>query len=112
MLAYPLFTVLLDHPSVASLTVVQVVLGVLMAFYFGPLPALMSDMFPTSLRSTGLSVSYNVGVTAFGGFAPLILAWLVERTGSLFAPSYYYMAVAVVSLAGLLVIRAKAWQRS
>ena len=41
--------------------------GILMAFYFGPLPALMSEMFPTSLRSTGLSVSYNLGVTLFGG---------------------------------------------
>jgi MHS family proline/betaine transporter-like MFS transporter len=54
-------------------------------------------------------VSYNLGVTLFGGFAPLILAWLVERTGSLFAPSYYYMAVAVVSLAGLLIVRSKGW---
>jgi MHS family proline/betaine transporter-like MFS transporter len=109
VLAWPLFKILLDHPSVATLTVVQIALGILMAFYFGPLPALMSDMFPTSLRSTGLSVSYNLGVTLFGGFAPLILAWLVERTGSLFAPSYYYMAVAVVSLIGLLIVRAKGW---
>jgi MHS family proline/betaine transporter-like MFS transporter len=109
VLAWPLFKILLDHPSVASLTVVQIVLGILMAFYFGPLPALMSEMFPTNLRSTGLSVSYNLGVTLFGGFAPLILAWLVERTGSLFAPSYYYMAVGVVSLAGLLVVRSKGW---
>ncbi len=109
VLPWPLFKVLLDHPSVATLTVVQIVLGVLMAFYFGPLPALMSDLFPVSLRSTGLSVSYNLGVTLFGGFAPLILAWLVDRTGSLYAPSYYYMAVAVVSLTGLLIVRAKGW---
>jgi len=30
-------------------------------------------MFPTNIRSTGMSVSFNIGVTVFGGFAPLIL---------------------------------------
>jgi MFS transporter, MHS family, proline/betaine transporter len=30
-------------------------------------------MFPTNIRSTGISVAFNIGVTVFGGFAPLIL---------------------------------------
>ncbi|MCY0906062.1 MFS transporter [Arthrobacter sp. H14-L1] len=105
VVAYPLFAILVASPSVAMLTAVQVVLGVLMAMYFAPLPALLSDMFPTNIRTTGMSISYNVGVTLFGGFAPLILAWLVTSTGSLMAPSYYYIAIALISLAGLVVMR-------
>jgi len=36
-----------------------------------------------------------------GGIAPLVLTWLISTTGSLDAPSYYYMTVAVLSLGGL-----------
>jgi MHS family proline/betaine transporter-like MFS transporter len=105
VLALPLFLVLVANPSVLVLTLVQVVLGVQMAFYFGPLPALLSFMYPTAIRTTGLSISYNLGVTLFGGFAPIVLTWLISRSGSLLSPSYYFMAVAVISLLGLLVIR-------
>lgn len=105
VLIWPLFLVLIAHPSVAVLTIVQAVLGVIMALYFGPLPALLSGAFPTRVRTTGLSISYNLGVTLFGGIAPLVLAWLLDRTGSLYSPSYYYVTVAVISLAGLLVLR-------
>jgi MHS family proline/betaine transporter-like MFS transporter len=92
---------------VLALTIVEVILGILMAVYFGPLPALLGQMFPTNIRSTGMSVSYNIGVTVFGGFAPLILTWLIARTGSLLAPSYYYVFVAIVSLVGLTMARTR-----
>jgi len=105
VLAMPLFLVLVANPSVLVLTLVQVVLGIQMAFYFGPLPALLTFMYPTAIRTTGLAISYNLGVTLFGGFAPIILTWLIGRSGSLLSPSYYLMAVAVVSIIGLLVIR-------
>ena len=107
VLALPLFLVLVANPSVLVLTLVQVVLGVQMAFYFGPLPALMTFMYPTQIRTTGLAISYNLGVTLFGGFAPIVLTALISSSGSLLSPSYYFMAVAVVSIIGLLVIRSR-----
>ena len=55
------------------------------------------------IRTTGMSLSYNIGVTLLGGFAPSILAWLV--TYYLRAPSMYYMFVAVLSLIGLTIAR-------
>ena len=111
VLGWPLFKILVGNPNVMTLTVVQVILGILLAFYFGPLPALLAEMFPTGIRSTGMSVSYNIGVTVFGGFAPLILTWLIASTGSLLAPSYYYVAVVVVSLTGLSVARTRLGHR-
>lgn len=105
VLSLPLFAILVNNPSVLVLTLVQVVLGVQMAFYFGPLPALLTFMYPTAIRTTGLSISYNLGVTLFGGFAPIVLTALISSSGSLLSPSYYFMTVAVVSIIGLLVIR-------
>jgi MHS family proline/betaine transporter-like MFS transporter len=64
-------------------------------------------MYSTQIRTTGLSVSYNLGVTLFGGFAPIILTWLISSSGSLLSPSYYLIAVAAVSLVGMLVIRSR-----
>jgi MHS family proline/betaine transporter-like MFS transporter len=111
VLGWPLFEILVANPNVATLTIVQVILGILLAFYFGPLPALLAEMFPTNIASTGMSVSYNIGVTVFGGFAPLILTWLIASTGSLLAPSYYYVLVAIVSLVGLTVARTRLGHR-
>jgi MHS family proline/betaine transporter-like MFS transporter len=62
-------------------------------------------LFPRDVRATGVSVAYNVGVTVMGGIAPLVLTWLISLTGSLNAPSVYYMVVAVVSLVGLTIAR-------
>ncbi|MDA3623965.1 MFS transporter [Saccharopolyspora oryzae] len=105
VLAWPLFQVLVGSPTVFTLVLVTVVLGVIMAFYFGPLPALLTAMYPGEVRTTGVSVAYNVGVTAIGGVAPLVLTWLIDVTGSLNSPSFYYIGVAVISLVGLSFAR-------
>ncbi|MGZ2225100.1 MFS transporter [Glutamicibacter nicotianae] len=111
VLAYPLFKLMTSKPSVIVMVIVIAVLGVIMSFYFGPLPALLSNLFPAAIRGSGLSVAYNVGVTLLGGIAPLVLTWLLDVTGSLDAPSLYYMAIAVISLLGLVVVRKRYGQR-
>lgn len=107
LLAWPLFKLMVTAPSVPVLVIVIGLLGVIMAFYFGPLPALLSSLFPAAIRGTGLAVTYNVGVTLLGGIAPLVLTWLLSVTGSLNAPSLYYMAIAVISLVGLYFVRGR-----
>ncbi|MDC5696166.1 MFS transporter [Intrasporangium calvum] len=104
-LAWPLFQLIITTPSVPVLVLVIGLLGVIMAFYFGPLPTLLTEIFPTAVRTTGVSVAYNVGVTTMGGIAPLVLTWLLDTTGSLNAPSIYYMVVAVISIVGLTIAR-------
>lgn len=66
---------------------------------------MLTELFPSAVRTTGVSVAYNIGVTLLGGIAPLVLTWLLTITGSLHAPSLYYMAIAVISLIGLIVAR-------
>jgi MFS transporter, MHS family, proline/betaine transporter len=45
-----------------------------------------------------MAIAYNVGVTVFGGFAPLTVTWLIVATGSKLVPAYYIIAAAVLSI--------------
>ncbi|WP_027729648.1 MFS transporter [Variovorax paradoxus] len=103
--AYPAFLVLNGHASFTVMMLMMVWLGALKACYSGVLPALMSEIFPTETRASGLSISYNIAVTIFGGFAPLIITWLITATGDKLAPSYYLIGCAFASLIALLAIR-------
>ena len=105
IVAWPLFQLMVSAPSVFTLILVIAILGVIMAFYFGPLPAMLTEMFPSDVRTTGVSAAYNIGVTLLGGIAPLVLTWLIDITGSLKAPGLYYMVIAVISLIGLILAR-------
>jgi MHS family proline/betaine transporter-like MFS transporter len=69
------------------------------------MPAMLAELFPVRLRSTGLSVSYALGVAVFGGLAPFAHAWLIMRTGNPAAPAIYVAAAALVSLAALAAAR-------
>jgi MHS family proline/betaine transporter-like MFS transporter len=102
---YPMFAWLAASPTLQTLLLVQAIMGVLSAAYMGPLPAMMSELFPTRLRTTGLSISYSFGVAIFGGFAPFINAWLIEATGSKLAPSFYLMLAALISFAAVIAVR-------
>jgi len=99
--AHPLFARLVAAPTIESLLLVQAILGVFVAAYAGAIPALISELFPIRMRTTAVSTSYSVAVAIFGGFAPFIIAWLIDVTGSHLAPSYYLMFAAAVSLLAL-----------
>jgi hypothetical protein len=57
----------------------------------GPLSTAIAEQFPTGVRSTCLSVGYNLPVMIFGGFAQFFVTWLIEATGSPIAPAFYLM---------------------
>jgi MHS family proline/betaine transporter-like MFS transporter len=103
----PTFVYMNQHPSFATMLVAMIWIGALKSAYFGALPALMSEIFPTQTRATGLAVSYNIGVTAFGGFAPFIITWLIEASGNKLAPGFYLMFCSVASLFALYAVRTK-----
>jgi MFS transporter, MHS family, proline/betaine transporter len=102
---YPIFAWLAAVPTLQTLLMVQAIFGVLLSGYMGGLAALMSELFPTRMRTTGLSLSYSLGVAIFGGFAPFINAWLIGATGSNLAPSFYLMLAAAISLSALVAAR-------
>lgn len=105
VLSYPLIAILSAYPSVSTFLVVQVTMALLMAIYTGPAPAAIAELYPTNVRSTGLSIAYNFAVTLFGGFAPFIATWLIATTGNNLAPAYYVMISAAISSFTLLAMR-------
>jgi MFS transporter, MHS family, proline/betaine transporter len=105
VLIYPLFAYLVANPTLGSLIVVQVVLGILVTGYFAALPGLLSEIFPVQTRTTGMSLAYNIAVTIFGGFGPFIIAWLIGASGTKVAPSFYMIFAALISLIALLGAR-------
>ncbi|WP_153101302.1 MFS transporter [Paraburkholderia hayleyella] len=107
VLVYPVFVYLVAHPTVGTLIVVQIVFGFLMTGYFAALPGLLSQIFPVQIRTTGMSLAYNIAVTIFGGFGPFIIAWLIRVTEMRVAPSFYLMFAAVISLIALVAARRK-----
>ncbi len=99
VLPYPLMGWVLAEPTMARLAVMQVVLCSAIAVGFGAISTALAEQFPVRQRSTGLALSYNVAVMLFGGFAQLIVTWLIGVTGSPLAPAFYVMFGALIGLA-------------
>jgi MHS family proline/betaine transporter-like MFS transporter len=91
--------------SFALAFIAQLTMIVFLSFFSGACPATYSEIFPTKVRYTALSIGYNIAVAIFGGFAPFIATWLIKVTGSSLAPAYYLIAAAVITF--LVVLRIK-----
>jgi metabolite-proton symporter len=78
----------------------------LMGFTFGPMGALLPELFPTALRYTGSGVSYNVSSILGAAVAPFIAVWLWGLgEGSPFWVGVYLSTVSVLTLIALLLGR-------
>ncbi|WDZ97633.1 MFS transporter [Herbaspirillum sp. WKF16] len=105
VLTYPMFVFLTNSPGFVNLLLLQIVIGVLMTMYFAAMPALLADIFPVATRGTGMSLAYNIAVTIFGGFAGLIITWLIDFTGNKLSVSYFVIFGAVLSLIATIAAR-------
>lgn len=68
--------------------------------------SLSPELYPRSIRFTGTSLGWNIGVILAGGTAPMACVWLVEVTGSALAPAFFVMSAALVGLVSLAAIGA------
>ncbi|WP_317203665.1 MFS transporter [Janthinobacterium sp.] len=105
LLSYPLFAYLSEHPNFMNLLMVQGVIGLLMTMYFAAMPALLADIFPVRTRGTGMSLSYNIAVMIFGGFAGMTITWLIAATGNKLAVTFYVITGALCSVIATLAAR-------
>jgi MFS family permease len=98
LISYPFFAFVLAEPGFGRLFIAQFVVLTVFGLLQGPGPGLLASLFPVEVRSTGMAIAYNVGVTVFGGFAPLTVTWLIAMTGNKLMPAYYIIGAAVVSI--------------
>ncbi|MEU8865364.1 MFS transporter [Streptomyces umbrinus] len=81
------------------------VAGAVVGLMAGPGPAMLSEMFPTSVRYTGLGLAYALSNAVFSGCAGLIITETIKRTGSVDIPAYYAAVTCAVSVFALLTLR-------
>ena len=62
-------------------------------------------IFPSAIRTSGLSIAYALGVTIFGGTAQVMFTWIIDATGNKLSWVWYIIALSVVSFLATLVIR-------
>jgi MHS family proline/betaine transporter-like MFS transporter len=101
ILVTPFLMNIIETSNFCFIIIAQVILSILAAFYIGPEPALQAEFYPTNVRNTALSLSYNTATSIFGGTTPLIVEYLVQRTGTITSATYYVVACSIISLIAL-----------
>ncbi|MER7491724.1 MFS transporter [Streptomyces pharetrae] len=105
-LAVPLLNLLqYPGPSLAVKGVAVFGAGAVVGLMAGPGPALLAEMFPTSVRYTGLGLAYSLSNAVFSGCAGLLITEVVDRTGNADVPAYYAAGACAVSALALGVGR-------
>jgi MFS transporter, MHS family, proline/betaine transporter len=105
VMAVPCFLVLVGHPTVVMLLVSQAVLGTMLTAYQAPMPALLCDLFPASLRATGVAIVHDFTATLVGGFTPFAITFAIGMTGNNLIPGIYVAVAATLSLGCIWAIR-------
>ncbi|HTB40370.1 MAG TPA: MFS transporter [Reyranella sp.] len=94
---YPLLWLLQASPTLPTLVLVQSLFCVATGAFAGPAPAALAECFPPQSRSVGVSLSYNLAVTIFSGFAPAALTWIAANGGGALTPAWYLTFAAMLA---------------
>jgi MFS family permease len=78
-----------------------------MGLTYGPLGTALSELFPTAIRYTGASVTFNLAGIVGASLAPYIATWLASTFGLAFV-GYYLSVAALISLAAFVIIGRRA----
>ncbi|MBN8808688.1 MAG: MFS transporter [Sphingomonas sp.] len=76
----------------------MLVMSALAGATYGPVAALLAEMFPPRIRYSSMSIPYHIGTGYFGGFLPLISQLIVAKTGHPYAGLWYTWIVVAVAL--------------
>ncbi len=89
-----------------SLTfILLLLLSVVFGLLQGSLPATFVSLFPTKIRASGLSVSFNISNAIFGGTAPMVAIWLLHISNSVLAIVAYLVVALWVFIVALYQLR-------
>lgn len=101
------------YPAKADLAAMNKPLVVAILFYlvllvtmvYGPIAALLVELFPSRIRYTAMSLPYHIGNGWFGGFLPTTAFAMVAATGNIYYGLWYPVTVAVITfIVGLLFL--------
>jgi len=82
------------------------ILVIYVTMVYGPIAAILVEMFPTRIRYTSMSLPYHIGNGWFGGFLPPIAFAIVAATGSIYSGLWYPVIIALITVVvGLIFVR-------
>jgi len=96
---------LVNLANVGSLTLALCFLALGLGLTYGPQAALYAELFPASIRFSGVSISYAIGAILGGAFAPTIAQAIVQATGSTTGVTWYLTGMVLLGLIATLLLR-------
>lgn len=84
--------------DIAVIVLCLLALSVLSGMTYGPVAALLSEMFPPKIRYSSMSIPYHFGTGYFGGFLPFIASYIAASTGDPYSGLWYTWAVVLMAL--------------
>lgn len=103
--SYPAFKLMSDQSSLTMQIIGFTFHAFAYGLMFGPLPSVISSLFPSKVRFSGVSIAHNIAMAVFGAPAPIIATKLIQNTGSLTIPAIIYIISGLIS--GLAVLKYK-----
>ncbi|CAI9398453.1 Sialic acid transporter NanT [Pleomorphomonas sp. T1.2MG-36] len=92
--------------NIVMVTLLLFVLVLYVTMVYGPIAAILVEMFPTRIRYTSMSLPYHIGNGWFGGFLPTTAFAMVAATGDIYYGLWYPIVVAAATLViGMLFVR-------
>ena len=96
--AFPFYSAL--ESRAMNLTLLCTLAGLTAGLTNGSFAVLLTDLFPTRVRFTGVALAFNVSFTLFSGTAPLVATSLIRETSQATSPAYMMMVSAALALLG------------
>lgn len=94
---YPFISALkLEDPSI--ILFYSLLMGALIGMTEGTLNPLTAESFPTNIRATSVAFCWNFTSVAFGGVAPIIAMYLIDKFGSVDIVAYYLMSICTITI--------------
>ena len=71
---------------------------ILVTMVYGPIAAMLVELYPTRIRYSGMSLPYHIGNGWFGGFLPFLAAAIAVSYGNIYAGLWYPVGVALMTV--------------
>lgn len=81
-----------------TIVVILTYLVILVTMVYGPIAAMLVEMFPTRIRYSGLSLPYHIGNGWFGGLMPATAFAISAQTGNIYSGLWYAIVIAVMTV--------------
>lgn len=105
LLLYPALVLVISSGSPLVFVLVAAGLMTLHAMSSGAGIILIPMIFPSAVRTAGLSIAYALGVTIFGGTAQIVFTWIISATGDKLSWVWYVIIMSVISVLGTMAIK-------